>query len=886
MAAANLAAPPGTTSVDASARPIRPERSRAPRSQQLSARQPLFWAALFFSLGVVAGNYAWRPSSWWFVSAAVCVISAGYLAKKRAVCSRLLIWAALIAIGALSIQMHRGSTAEPSLWLGDGEVQVTAHVISEGDIQSEAGSMRQRIDIETESIDSDSYSKKLTEGIRLTVYQNERDNSRGRMRLFSYGQRIQFPATLVPPRNYRNPGAFDYEGYLRDNGIVATASVKYSAVQFLMGTAGSRIERWRARLHRSLIGKIHALWPERTAGLMDAIVLGEETFVERPTRVDFQRSGTYHVLVVSGMNVSILAMFALWSLRRIGLGQIAASAFAVALILAYAALTKEGPPVWRAALMFAAYLCARLLYRDRAMLNALGAAALILLVIEPQALLGASFQMTFLCVALVAGIGVPALERTVQPYSRGLRNLHALAWDRVLPPKVAQFRLDVRLLLKRLDMILPGRFPRTAALAALRTSFGFLELTAMSAILQLGLALPMAYYFHRATSLAMPANLFVIPFLELLMPAAVCAIGLSYVSLTVASLPAAIAGFALRGIAGTVKWLGGMRLADVRVPTPNWSAIIFCGVAIFACAILVRRRPMVALGGISLLVTSALWIWLIPPNQNFRRNTLEMTAIDVGQGDSILLVTPQGRKLLVDAGGLPFWTHSQLDVGEDVVSPYLWWRGFSRIDAAVLTHAHADHMAGLFAIIENFRPRELWLPEGIPSAEIGRLLTEASEYRVAVRYRKAGDIFFFGGTTIRVLAPGGESATHNLRTDSHRNDESLVMKVSYGKTSALLEADAERPTENFVTSEDPAADVLKVAHHGSASSTGSALLAAVTPRFAVISVGTRNVYHHPRPEVLQRLQAAHIVTYRTDLDGATSFFLDGINVSAAVATTR
>jgi competence protein ComEC len=112
------------------------------------------------------------------------------------------------------------------------------------------------------------------------------------------------------------------------------------------------------------------------------------------------------------------------------------------------------------------------------------------------------------------------------------------------------------------------------------------------------------------------------------------------------------------------------------------------------------------------------------------------------------------------------------------------------------------------------------------------------------------------------------------------------MKIKYGKTSALLEADAEKPTENFVTGEDPAADVLKVAHHGSASSTGYSLLAAVKPRFAIISVGARNVYHHPRPEVLQRLQQSHVATYRTDTDGATSFFLDGTTVSPQVATIR
>src|SRR5262249_31051194 len=354
-------------------------------------------------------------------------------------------------------------------------------------------------------------------------------------------------------------------------------------------------------------------------------------------------------------------------------------------------------------------------------------------------------------------------------------------------------------------------------LSCFRFSFGLAGLVAMSAIMQFGLALPMAYYFHRATSVAMPANLLIIPFLQLLMPAAAIAIVVSYVSLTLAKMPALLAGLALQGIAGTVKWLGGLSLADVRVPTPSFAAIIFAAAAIAACVVLMRRPRWLAICGAATLAASAIWLWFVPPRPQVHSGVLEVSAIDVGQGDSLFLALPNGKTLLVDAGGLPFWTHSQMDIGEDVVSPYLWSRGISRIDAVALTHAHADHMGGMPAVIANFHPRELWLPKGIPAEEIRALLDRAQG--LDVKYRKAGDTFSFGEANFRVLAPAAEPGLRGQsvsREDRHRNDESLVMKVSLGNTSALLEADAERWTEGFLANEDPSADVLKIAHHGSA----------------------------------------------------------------------
>lgn len=842
------------------------------------------------------GHRLWRPPILWMIAATIFVAAALQFHRMRPCLARLFPCAALVAAGALAIQNGSNSSVTTALWLGDGEpVVVTAHVVTDGNVeQDDAGAERQALDVETERLESGNQARELRFGVRLHIYakgfqrygmEDEAAESSGRsvtlshapnMRPLQYGQRIRFTARLNAPRNFRNPGAFDFAGYLRDRGIYALASAKRADVQVLPGFSGNAVALLISRIHRSIVMQVHRVWSDEVAGLMDALLIGERAFLDRPTRVDFQRTGTYHMLVVSGLHVGVLAICVFWLFRRFGLGELVTSVLAVLVIFLYAAVTREGTPVWRAALMFAVYLFTRFMYRHRAVLNALGGVALAMLVVNPRTLFSASFQMSFLCVVLIAGVAVPILERTVQPYARGLRMLDTVALDRALAPRVAQFRIDVRLIAQRLQPIAPYRVAQWSLTSALRALFWGVDLLLLSAVMQAGMALPMAYYFHRTTSVGIAANLLAIPLLQIFMPASVAAVVLSYVSIALAHIPAFIAEFSLKGIAGSIHSLAGLHFADLRVPTPAIWVILLSGAAILTCVTLMRRRTIVALGGLALLLASTLCLWMVRPQERLNGGMLELTAIDVGQGDSLLVVSPEGRKLLVDGGGLPLWIRSRMEIGEDVVSPYLWTRGISRIDAIALTHAHADHMAGLPAIIANFRPTELWLPEGVPKAEIRRLLRVAADSGVQVIYRRAGDTVLFGGAMVRVLAPDPEFPVRS----GHRNDESLIMKVSFGSTAMLLEADAEKGTEALVASQHAEADVLKVAHNGSASATSAEFLRRVHPRFAVISVGARNVYRHPRPEVLRRLQEAGVKTYRTDTAGATSFLLDGRSVTA------
>ena len=728
------------------------------------------------------------------------------------------------------------------------------------------------------SPDRDQFTLELEPGARVRVSLYVREGQPAPV--LRYGQRVELDAKVRSTHNFANPGAFDYAHYLARKGIYWTGSARASEpIKTLPGRCGSPFRGAIFWLRTTAVDRLQRLYSGSLyqTGMMQAILIGETANLDKAWTEQFRSTGTFHAIVISGAHVAVLAAFFYLLLRLCFLSPTAANLITVLVIWIYALVTGFQAPAVRSASGLTLYVIARCFYRRGRAMNLLAAIAIVFLVLDPEQMFDASFQLSFGAVAFIAAFAVPLVERTSGPLTRGIRGLADKDRDLHMQPRAAQFRVELRLLAETLHLWtrIPERSCVMAVAVPARILLFFYELVLTSAMIQVGLALPMAIYFHRVSFSGLSANAVIVPLLCLAVPAGFLGVFTGW------SLSANVAGWLLAASQSAAAWHAHWE-PNWRIPAPPlWLAM---GIAAALAAVSfaahraggLRWRALQFASIATLAALLALMIWHpFPPA--VVPGSLEMTAIDVGQGDSIFIALPAGKLMLVDGGGIATFgkrVKSAMNIGEDVVSPYLWSRSIRNLDVVALSHAHEDHIGGLPSVLENFHVRELWTgatPE--ESLEWDNLRKKAEQLGVRIVRQVQGREFEFGGAKFEVLAP----LPDYLPATMARNNDSLVMRLTYRERSLILSGDVEKQIESELLAANLVrhADILKVAHHGSKTSTTAPFLDAVHPAFAVISTGFANLYGHPNAEVLDRLQQANIDVLRTDQLGAITVRTDG-----------
>jgi competence protein ComEC len=739
-----------------------------------------------------------------------------------------------------------------------------------------------RYEISLAEVESAGGTTRVTGGLRLTYYRPESAHSDPLAA--RAGDGIEVLARAIPIRNFGDPGSFDYRTYLARQNIQLQGTLRNAELLTITNhprlMLSDRLARARGRLLRTL-DDLFASRPD-DAALARAMLLGDRSFVDHDRVVDFQKTGVYHVLVLAGLHIGALAAFFLWVGRRLRLGLLHRIFLTLLALVAYAAIVEDRPPIVRAVIMAAVYLGARLLYRRMDLLNVAAISALVILLVRPSEISDPSFLLSFAAVATIGAVAVPWMDRWTEPYRRALGNLSDVTRDPSHSPRMIQFRIEMRAAAAWLAVRLPhlvAPFASGLLVRPFRSAIYFADIVLMSVVLQLGMMPLLAYYFHRVTIAGPFANIPAVLLTGIAVPVGFLMLAASFVSHAVAALLAKFMGLVLAMLSATVTWFAAWHIASYRIPGPP--VILIAGFAVFvtslSASIRTRQSAWWLAGFVAATAAIAAMFATYPFSPHLAPGKLEFTTLDVGQGDGLFVAFPSGHTMLVDAGGELGTFHSGdmrsgIDVGEDVVSPYLWSRGLKQIDVIALTHAHEDHLGGLPAVLENFKVRELWVGRDIHSAAYRHVLEIARARGVLVRHLKQGDSFSTDGVDGTVLWPEDISAGQTAK-----NDDSLVMRLCDGTQSLLLAGDIERPSEREILSENQtvAANFLKVAHHGSKTSTTDAFLAAAHPAFGAISVGRDNSFGHPSAEVIERLEVAGVRVYRTDRDGAITAITDG-----------
>jgi competence protein ComEC len=729
------------------------------------------------------------------------------------------------------------------------------------------------LDLQLQTIDRQPYRGRA----RLTEFLDDPELRRlfEALRLGS-GDRLEIVVKLHRPGVYRDPGVFDYRRHLERQGVYWTGTIRNPRLITVLdrGWHGpDRLKKW-------IQTKLEAPFEKRPEiqGLVLGMVLGRKFGLTAKVEQQFQAGGLYHLIVVSGFNLGVIAAAALWLARFTPWRRRTRLLFVLVCVWTYAAIVEGQAPVYRATIAVMFLVIGRLLDRGYAVFNATAAAAFILLLIDPGAIADSSFQMTFAAVLALVLVGVPASRWAFGWLREALKDFDNASKDADLSIRASDWRVSRRLWCERHGL------PSVVITMPWKMLLVTGEALIVSLAVELIFVVFMVESFHRLSPVSPLLNVPAGIITAVVTPLALLLIFLPSfcwpLTALIAWIITALLDILLEMLAVALDLPG----ASLRVPSPPlWVWLVYALVAGILILAIHKRRAVLCIAGfvavLGIQATIALKDFSPPPP-----DAVTLTFLDVGQGDAALIELPPslspsapsgragaGYRMLIDGGGvssgrfLDLRDESTFSIGETVVSPHLFSRGLRRLDAVVLTHAHHDHMDGLFNVVENFQIGEFWLGRNPMIPRYRQLIGRIQEKQIPIRWVSAGQTI----GPLKVLHPPADWISRK----NGQNNDSVVLLLKANQAAVLLTGDIEMriPVPEHV-------DVLKVPHHGSK---GVRIRPKSTVR--VISVGANNPFGHPHESALPALRTDRLGAIRVELKNPVKVTLTESRCSCKLA---
>lgn len=627
----------------------------------------------------------------------------------------------------------------------------------------------------------------------------------------------------------RNPGEFDFRSFFHRQNVWASVyqdvNVQLHAIE---KRETFRFGLWIDRLRESVKNLFSKTIRGDAGSLMSAITVGLRADIPTEIRQDFRDTGIIHILAVSGLHVGFVLVIFLSLAKLSRLPYPWDKIAVIAALIMYAVLSGGRPSVWRATVMASVFVVGAVFQRRANYFNIIATSALVLLIYKPGYLFDAGFLLSFAAV------------------------------------------VSIVFFYNQFDMILPERL-RVSKIQN-RISRGIAALFLVSLAAQIG-TLPFIWsYFNRVPIVALAANVITVPIVGLLVPTGFSIMILGSWIPHIGEILGNTSWLLGETVFGLADFFSRLPFAYVEIGRPSWINLVQYG-AIVGSLVLLLRKDYRRKGVLVLLFTLNLFVW----PWALHRPVLDVIFLDVGQGDSAVIRIPgqTGNKtILVDAGMKSFYG----DKGESVVVPAMKHLGIDEIDLFVMTHPHSDHIGGTEAVLAEFPTLQVWDTFAVYRSNLYDHSVEVISNK-SIPFSRVGSgrwVADFTPAHLYTLHPDSAYAT---RSDNV-NNVSVAMKLVYGRTSFLFVGDVEKEGDREIVEYGDLirSDVLKVGHHGSATSTSQEFLHLVKPDYAVVSVGEKNRFNHPSEEVIFRLENSGARVFRTDLDRAIWFKSDGERV--------